>query len=490
MKRMIWIALLACAPGIATGQEPKAPGVSNYVGDTTFLIMHVDATRVTPEAVFGRLEQMIGHKAPEELKTLRQGHTEFRRFGGKDFYVLLNIGPRPQPLFVVPLHVGADSDALADLARTIDQNFRVQRDGSNMLVGAPDDVALALAQKAKNAEAQQAFGAVQGAAVKMVLLPPRPFLRAQEEVAPKLPPELGGGPITTITRGFQWAALGVDLEPKLRLKATLQATDADAAQALHQIIDKATKLVDDRQFWANALQALRFQRQDGRITLDMDEKELIATLTPALKQARAAAQRMQSSNNLKQMGLAMHNYHDVHKTFPPRANHVNGKPMLSWRVHILPYLEQDALYRQFKLDEPWDSPHNKALIAQMPLVYKSPTGEELPAGKTRYLVPVAANTIFGQQEGMDIRKITDGTSNTIMMVEAAPEKAVFWTQPEDFKVNDDNPGAGLTPKGERGFLAAYADGSVHYLLSTLDPQVLRALFSADGGEVVPRDAIR
>ena len=85
------------------------------------------------------------------------------------------------------------------------------------------------------------------------------------------------------------------------------------------------------------------------------------------------AARSQCINNLKQIGLAMHNYHAMHKTFPP-AYTVDkaGKPLLSWRVLILPYLEQDALYKEFHLDEPWDSEHNRALIDRMPATYRCP----------------------------------------------------------------------------------------------------------------------
>ncbi len=86
-------------------------------------------------------------------------------------------------------------------------------------------------------------------------------------------------------------------------------------------------------------------------------------------------------NNLKQIGLAMHNYESTFGTFPPAyiADKATGKPLLSWRVAILPFLEQDALYKQFHLDEPWDSAHNKTLIARMPPVYRSP-GRRRQAG--------------------------------------------------------------------------------------------------------------
>src|SRR5262249_51556565 len=105
-------------------------------------------------------------------------------------------------------------------------------------------------------------------------------------------------------------------------------------------------------------------------------------LIPAVQKTREAASRMQNQNNLKEMALAMHNYHDVNGKFPPAAIcDKQGKPLLSWRVAILPYVEQDNLYKQFKLDEPWDSEHNKKLIAQMPKVYALPRDPK-PGEKT------------------------------------------------------------------------------------------------------------
>ena len=162
------------------------------------------------------------------------------------------------------------------------------------------------------------------------------------------------------------------------------------------------------------------------------------------KSAREAARRAQSMNNLKQIGLAMHNYHDARRPFPPAFKaDKDGKPLLSWRVLILPYLEEDELYQQFHLDEPWDSEHNKKLIDKMPDVYKSPNSSLAGEGKTNYLTVRGEKTIFSGGKGARIADIADGTSNTIMVVEAADEKAVPWTKPDDFEYDENNPLKGL-----------------------------------------------
>ena len=104
---------------------------------------------------------------------------------------------------------------------------------------------------------------------------------------------------------------------------------------------------------------------------------------------------MQSQNNLKQLNLAILVYEHAHGSFPPAyTTGKDGKPLLSWRVHILPYMDQDALYKQFHLDEPWDSEHNKALVAQMPAAYKHPRSTVAGEGKTHYLTVRSEKSVF------------------------------------------------------------------------------------------------
>ena len=127
----------------------------------------------------------------------------------------------------------------------------------------------------------------------------------------------------------------------------------------------------------------------------------IALLLPAVQQAREAARRTQDKNSLKQIGLALHNYHDTFNAFPARANYdESGNSLLSWRVHLLPYLEQNELYEQFHLHEPWDSEHNLTLVQMMPEVYQSKSFND--SEKTVFLTADGAGTMMEGTEGISI----------------------------------------------------------------------------------------
>ncbi len=216
-----------------------------------------------------------------------------------------------------------------------------------------------------------------------------------------------------------------------------------------------------------------------------------ALILPAVQQAREAARRSQGKNNLKQIALAMHNFHDTYQKLPAAATgDKKGKKLLSWRVHILPYIDQAPLYQQFHLDEPWDSDHNKELIKTVPPVYISPNHEDLAReGKTVYLVPTGKSTAFEGKEGLGFRDFTDGTSNTILAVEAHRDAAVIWTKPDDLAVDFKNPLKGLKGARAGGFHASLCDGSVRFISDNIDIKTLNALFTRNGGEAINDNAI-
>ncbi len=190
------------------------------------------------------------------------------------------------------------------------------------------------------------------------------------------------------------------------------------------------------------------------------------------------------------IGLGMHNFASTTGTLslPPAViNSKDGKPLLSWRVALLPHLDQQALYEKFHLDEPWDSPHNKALLEQIPAVYRPVVQKNEPKGSTYYQVFHGPGTLFDGDEGTRFPAVTDGTTNTVAVVEAGTP--VPWTKPDDITFVDDKPLPKLGGQFADGFHAVFADGSAFFIARTIDEHLLRALVTRSGGEVVDRDAI-
>jgi hypothetical protein len=305
--------------------------------------------------------------------------------------------------------------------------------------------------------------------------------------------------------------LTMDLTNKLT--AELRGTFANAkdAENAEKAVEELRKLlagilgetiertVKKGQEWARIVELLKLaetavkntklQRTDATLlaslTVETDLSVLNVALIEAVQKVRDSARRMQSQNNLKQIALALHNYHDVNGAFPPAAVYdKNGKALYSWRVLILPYIEQDNLFKEFHLDEPWDSEHNKKLLAQMPPVYRA---DEADAKKhlTRYLGFSGKDALFDGAKGRRFADITDGTSNTLMVVEAA--KGVPWSKPEDVPF-----GAGkllplvVNPK-KGGFNAALCDGSVRFFPKTIKEEVMRLLVQINDGMPLPAD---
>jgi len=235
--------------------------------------------------------------------------------------------------------------------------------------------------------------------------------------------------------------------------------------------------------------AAKPEREGDRLTLELKDMQTVSVagvltglLLPAVQSARDAARRMQSSNNLRQLIISFHNFHDSFSRFPTRTvKDDDGKSLLSWRVELLPFLGETELYNEFHRDEPWDSEHNKELIERMPAFYRHPNSKAEP-GMTVYLAPYNGETVWDLESPM-IQKITDGTSNTIMIVEVDDSAAVPWTKPDDFDLSEGNL---LEVLGQSvgGGNCAFADGSVRFISENIDKETLKALMTSAGGEVV------
>jgi beta-lactamase regulating signal transducer with metallopeptidase domain len=235
-------------------------------------------------------------------------------------------------------------------------------------------------------------------------------------------------------------------------------------------------------------------REGNQITLSLkgdaadQVNAIVGLLIPAVSSSRQAAQRAMQTNNLKQIMLAMHNYHDINQHFPP-AVIVDAKSGVkrSWRIELLPYLnvEPANLYEQYRKDQPWDSEANKAVLAQMPSVFRHPS---MPQGATNSSIfaVVGKGLVFenDNHNGTKMQEITDGTSNTVALVEA--RRDVPWTKPEDIEFDLSSPKLpelGFIPEG---FIVGVCDGSVRFISKSIDVTTWNKLLTRSGGEVIPQ----
>lgn len=204
------------------------------------------------------------------------------------------------------------------------------------------------------------------------------------------------------------------------------------------------------------------------------------TLQQALQKQQQRNQQFAASNQMVTLGLAMHNFHDTFGTFPDDDGVDEAKGKLSWRVHLLPFIGEQALYEEFRQDEPWDSEHNKALISRMPEIFKV---EGVESGQTSVHVLLGKGTPFEKDEAPGMLTITDGTSNTIMFVQAGADKAEVWTKPGGLTIDPEDPVKALG-KTSPAIPVCMMDGSRHFLQADAAPEIWRRLAQHQDGEVI------
>ena len=332
--------------------------------------------------------------------------------------------------------------------------------------------------------------------------------------------DLGAAATVQLTAGYKDAAAARDAEKAVQALAEvfrkeLAKTKADIEKRLFEPRAKGSRPLGELPealFSVFALGAInevdelladpgKYVKRDGAdltasVTLPKDLVVAVGgvaaigagLLLPAIQKVREAASRAQSMNNLRQIGIACHAYHDANRQFPADITDKAGKPLLSWRVAILPYIEQQALYNQFKLDEPWDSKHNKPFSQMIVKTYLSPQAE-MPdrPGMTHYQGFVGPGTMFEPGKKVSVANVTDGLSNTILVVETA--EAVEWAKPGGIPFDPKKPLPKLVGAGNPDIMQTLmADGSVRAVnLKAITEKTLKFAIQRDDGNVLGDD---
>jgi hypothetical protein len=250
----------------------------------------------------------------------------------------------------------------------------------------------------------------------------------------------------------------------------------------------------------------------------------IATVAAAIGVATSFGEaRVYSSGNydwverersMVSIAKAVEKYHKDKGHYPPPAIlGKDGKPLLSWRVALLPYMENawinnpggpgekhinspKELYDRFKLDEPWDGPNNKKLIDKLPSIYRAPWSaipyHQSNIGKTMVLAVVGKGAIFDPtKKTVSDSDVRDGPKQTLLLLQLEePAQAVYWSKPADVELTADGKLPADGPNFARRFAVVYGDGSAHTLMNGLDPKTLLGIVSREGAEKLDEKAIR
>jgi hypothetical protein len=515
----------------------RAAAVAPFLDDQAIAVAHVDLERIDAAAIVKLLgqvvppgeEQSVAQQLAQFEQALKLVKTSFRAGGISELYAVVSLSHSPQaPLFVVaPLAAGADAARAAETLQQMTRLPAAEAIGKAAVAGTPEVLARLKALKAvPRPDLVKAFTLAGDTTAQVIVAPTDDTRRVIREMLPRLPDELGGGSGELLANGVRWAVLSVNSPPKLSVNLTVQSKDETSAAALRGIaLGAIQRLRESARHQESQLDKRQSDGVEAAVRLvtprvkgdqlvishvqdDADVKLLLAALVPAVQAARTAAGRATSANNLKQIALAMHNYHDAHAHLPPQAiRSKDGKPLLSWRVALLPYFDASDLYQQFHLDEPWDSEHNKKLIEKMPAVLASPhLGDALRAqGMTSYQVPLSKappavslvpaddkkpvvngknEMVFDLPQGTTFARMTDGSSNTIMVLEVHPKSAVVWTKPDDLLIDPADPLKALTGQPSEGFNAVLCDGSVRFISAKVEPKTLLNLMQMNDGNPI------
>jgi hypothetical protein len=525
--RCFAILLVAASAYAATPFE-------NYLDDGTFLVASLDLDDATSTESAEWLTATIEAAAPalgsgdatmpamitrQAISQLR----ELRDFGAKDIGLVVAIEDLTMnhgPLLVTKL---SDEVAAAKARDWVQPRLQMtpgveaRVSGSMLLVGTV--ATLDRYEKLTPAPRPDLVDPAieDGVTFAAILSPGADARRVLRELWPMLPPPydkltgpLVADDVCSVTATLQ---LGAAPNASLSIHSPNPSAHEAVAKAILAGLQTGVEWIEVNQpsYTAaakNAADLLAPQVGDAAVTIRLnttdDAMKQLATnvLAPAMVAAQEHGKRASKMNDMKLIGLAMHNFESANGFLPSNIVDKEGKPLLSWRVAILPYSDQENFIDKFHLDEPWDSPHNLAVAKQAaPDVYCRNNHD----GMTTYLRPVyegwdlaaargdtqpiekkLSDRRFFLQPGDKLRDITDGLSNTIMIAEVAPEHAVFWTKPEDWEVDLKDPLAKLRTEGRHTFAAGFHDGSARSIAINIDAEMLKRLITKTGGEPIPQ----
>jgi hypothetical protein len=509
-----------------------------FVQEDTVLVGHINLTKIDVAQIIQNSKPIADAIPPDSLPLVEGGQKYLTEtLGIKEVFIVANLRMfPPQAVIILPKTEKTNTDMIQELTDQYGFTMVNRKDSKYVLIIPKRSWTVSDADSYFNQnipatlvdrpDIAEAFQAVENAPIKLVMAMPEFARKVIKETRPQLPSPFDKLDIVTPLSGLRWAAIGIEPATSV-MNVTAAMTSELAAQNTLQSLQEAVPLILDGvptsfsifgsgllsvsqpEFKETLLKnqdrirALVIPKVEGKnLTVRWEKpqfEEMFNLASPFLKELTTnehdRIKRQPCSTQIRILLLSLHTHHDSQGKFPPPFTvDAKGKPLHSWRVLVLPYIEQYELYKKIRLDEPWDSTHNKQFHDQMPTMFRCPActlGD--PKRDTVYCMVVGEETIgVPNGKGISWDKITDGTSNTIALVER--KTPVCWMEPVDvlqehayLGVNKHELGIGSEHLG--GVIAGLCDGSVYFMKEDIDHKWLKALLTKAGGENVPRDEL-
>lgn len=464
--------------------QDEHPVLGKYLNAGTEFVLWCDPQAVTEDELTFLKTTNPGEPDAEALNEILE---LLRKHSVNRLYFLGNtLGIVTQTQFPIGIAVGGDASALAaDISNHPAFGMLTTKLDDGVLIIGFDESSIRIALKARGEPKPELLTSIaecQGNHGVAVVLTPQ--VREMFDIMPE------AGLIPRLAKGLTRISFYQNQTSRM-LGGWLHFETADQSRQFCEAVnEEITQLLSPTN---GTLPVLLVADENRAMIPEESQRQLFWRM---LEKTKSAAAQMSSMNNMRQLLVAIHNFYDAYRKLPPQAlTNDAGQRLLSWRVLILPFIDQMDLYNEFRLDEPWDSEHNIKLLPRMPRAYASgnpaEAAEQLQKGITCYVGPLTADSILGRQgPPLQFQEIQDGTSNTIMLVECNPEHAVPWTMPDDLVIDPANPLIKIVRDGHDHFIAGSADGAIHKLPANLASETFKALLTISGGEVVEIYKIR
>lgn len=503
----------------AQTDETNSKHLARFLSDQTLMVGKIDLTRIDVNASF---DLLLGMKLPihDELQMGKAKVSQIKaallQAGAERIYLNYNqVELFLWPVVYVSLKDITQAETVASLIAHLQPGPFPKRPSwlapgreagwkvidNYVVVGNASAIdALAASKPAQRTEFQAASKALKDAPIQLLMLPTADLRKVIPETMPQLPKELGNGSTANLIKGLQWAVITAALPPQFQSQLIVQTEQPSQALVFQQVWEKMLSTLKEatetprvstsgKNFY-QLLNSINARVDQSQFILDASEERISEIIKLIGRSLSANLSDELNGSHLRNFVIAMHNFHNDYNRLPNQAIcDKDGKPLLSWRVAMLPYLEQDQLYKQFKLDEPWDGEHNKKLIEKMPKTYLHPFAKNVPANHTLYQVFYSKQGAKPAAAIMETGKITlgmltvqDGTSNTFIVTDAAAE-AVPWTKPADLLYDGkvENLPKLASPRGDGWAHVGFGDGSVRRFKPGGSPKLLWQLIGRNDG---------